>query len=94
MTRVRFYYDVVCPYSYLESHVMEAAEDSGAVEIEWLPFELRPAPRPLLDWSTSEVLVSEFVSGTTLADGGSPGDDAAGVLVAAAGIAGAGPLAP
>ena len=28
---------------------MEAAEDSGAVEIEWLPFELRPAPRPLLE---------------------------------------------
>jgi predicted DsbA family dithiol-disulfide isomerase len=49
MTRVRFYYDVVCPYSYMESHVMEAAEDAGAVEIEWLPFELRPAPRPLLE---------------------------------------------
>ena len=48
MTRVRFYYDVVCPYSYMESHVMEAAEDAGTVAIEWLPFELRPAPRPLL----------------------------------------------
>jgi predicted DsbA family dithiol-disulfide isomerase len=47
--RVRFYYDVVCPYSYMESHVLEAAEDAGAVEIEWLPFELRPAPRPLLE---------------------------------------------
>jgi predicted DsbA family dithiol-disulfide isomerase len=47
--RVRFYYDVVCPYSYLESHVLEAAEDAGAVEVEWLPFELRPAPRPLLE---------------------------------------------
>src|SRR4051812_2741535 len=32
----------------MESHVMEAAEDAGTVEIEWLPFELRPAPRPLL----------------------------------------------
>lgn len=49
MTRVRFYYDVVCPYSYLESHVVEAAEDAGEVEVEWLPFELRPAPRPLLE---------------------------------------------
>ena len=49
MTRVRFYYDVVCPYSYMESHVMEAAEDAGTVEIEWLPFELRPASRPLLE---------------------------------------------
>jgi predicted DsbA family dithiol-disulfide isomerase len=49
LTRVRFYYDVVCPYSYMESHVMEAAEDEGTVEIEWLPFELRPAPRALLE---------------------------------------------
>jgi predicted DsbA family dithiol-disulfide isomerase len=62
LTSVRFYYDVVCPYSYMESHVMEAAEDAGEVEIEWLPFELRPAPRPLLqvrgehlrvDWTTN-----------------------------------------
>jgi predicted DsbA family dithiol-disulfide isomerase len=49
MPRVRFYYDVVCPYSYLETHLMEAAEDAGQVEIEWLPFELRPAPKPLLE---------------------------------------------
>jgi predicted DsbA family dithiol-disulfide isomerase len=49
MPRVRFYYDVVCPYSYMESHVMEAAEDAGDVEVEWLPFELRPAPKPLLE---------------------------------------------
>jgi predicted DsbA family dithiol-disulfide isomerase len=49
MTSVRFYYDVVCPYSYMESHVVEAAEDAGGVEVEWLPFELRPAPRPLLE---------------------------------------------
>jgi predicted DsbA family dithiol-disulfide isomerase len=48
MERIRFYYDVVCPYSYLESHVIEAAEDGGRVEVEWLPFELRPAPKPLL----------------------------------------------
>ena len=49
MRKIRFYYDVVCPYSYMESHVVEAAEDEGAVEVEWLPFELRPAPRPLLE---------------------------------------------
>jgi predicted DsbA family dithiol-disulfide isomerase len=47
--KLRFYYDVVCPYSYLESHVVEEAEDGGRVEVEWLPFELRPAPRPLLE---------------------------------------------
>ncbi len=49
MTTVRFYYDVVCPYSYLESHRLEAAEDAGEVVVEWLPFELRPAPKPLLE---------------------------------------------
>lgn len=46
---VRFYYDVVCPYSYLESHWVEQAEDDGRATVQWLPFELRPAPRPLLD---------------------------------------------
>jgi predicted DsbA family dithiol-disulfide isomerase len=49
MRKVRFYYDVVCPYSYMESHAVEEAEDAGNVEIEWLPFELRPAPKPLLE---------------------------------------------
>ena len=48
MRKVRFYYDVVCPYSYMEGHAVEAVQDAGTVEIEWLPFELRPAPRPLL----------------------------------------------
>jgi predicted DsbA family dithiol-disulfide isomerase len=46
---IRFYYDVVCPYSYMESHALEAAEDAGEVEVTWLPFELRPAPKPLLE---------------------------------------------
>jgi predicted DsbA family dithiol-disulfide isomerase len=61
MRAIRFYYDVVCPYSYMETHAIEAAEDAGEVEVEWLPFELRPAPKPLLevrgdhlrvDWTT------------------------------------------
>jgi predicted DsbA family dithiol-disulfide isomerase len=49
MRKVRFYYDVVCPYSYMEGFAVEAIQDEGTVEIEWLPFELRPAPRPLLE---------------------------------------------
>lgn len=49
MPSVRFYYDVVCPYSYMESHAVEAAEDRGAMTVEWLPYELRPAPKPLLE---------------------------------------------
>lgn len=49
MERIRFYYDLVCPYSYLETHAVAAAEDAGRLEVEWLPSELRPAPRPLLE---------------------------------------------
>jgi predicted DsbA family dithiol-disulfide isomerase len=46
---IGFYYDVVCPYSYMESTVVEAAEDRGDVDVDWLPYELRPAPKPLLE---------------------------------------------
>jgi len=46
---IRFFYDVVCPYSYLESRAVEAAEDTKGVVVEWLPLELRPAPKPLLE---------------------------------------------
>jgi predicted DsbA family dithiol-disulfide isomerase len=46
---VALYYDVVCPYSYMESHVVEAAEDRGEIDVNWLPYELRPAPKPLLE---------------------------------------------
>ena len=49
MRKVRFYYDVVCPYSYMEGFTVEGIQDEGTVEVEWLPFELRPAPRPLLE---------------------------------------------
>ena len=49
MRKVRFYYDVVCPYSYMEGFTVEGIQDAGTAEIEWLPFELRPAPRPLLE---------------------------------------------
>ena len=47
--RIRLYYDVVCPYSYLETHAVEAAEDAGEIDVEWLPRELRPAPDRLLE---------------------------------------------
>lgn len=47
--RIRFFFDVVCPYSYLESHAVEAAEDTRGVIVDWLPLELRPAPKPLLE---------------------------------------------
>jgi predicted DsbA family dithiol-disulfide isomerase len=33
----------------MESRAVEAVEDDGRAEVEWLPFELRPSPRPLLE---------------------------------------------
>ncbi len=46
---LRYYFDLVCPYSYILTSEVEQAEDDGLVEIEWLPFELRPAPEELPD---------------------------------------------
>jgi predicted DsbA family dithiol-disulfide isomerase len=40
---LRCSFDLVCPYSYILAHEVEEAEDEGLVEVEWLPFELRPA---------------------------------------------------
>jgi hypothetical protein len=34
MRKIRLYYDIVCPYSYMESRTVEAAEDAGRVEVE------------------------------------------------------------
>jgi predicted DsbA family dithiol-disulfide isomerase len=44
---LRYYFDLVCPYSYILGFEVERAEDDGLAEIEWLPFELRPAPKEL-----------------------------------------------
>jgi predicted DsbA family dithiol-disulfide isomerase len=44
---LRYYFDLVCPYSYTLGFEVERAEDDGLVKIEWLPFELRPAPKEL-----------------------------------------------
>ena len=44
---LRYFFDVVCPYSYIMGFEVERAEDEGLAEIEWPPFELRPAPAPL-----------------------------------------------
>ena len=44
---LRYYFDLVCPYSYILGFEVERAEDYGLAYIEWLPFELRPAPKGL-----------------------------------------------
>ncbi len=44
---LRYYFDLVCPYSYILTPEVEQAEDEYSLEIRWLPFELRPAPKKL-----------------------------------------------
>jgi predicted DsbA family dithiol-disulfide isomerase len=49
--QVQVFSDYVCPYCFLaERPLNEAlAEFDGAVEVEWMPFELRPYPTPTLE---------------------------------------------
>lgn len=47
--RPRLYYDLVCPYSYLESALVDRCGDAVVEALDWLPYELRPAPAPLLE---------------------------------------------
>jgi predicted DsbA family dithiol-disulfide isomerase len=49
--KVQVYSDYVCPYCFLaDGPLAEAvAEMDGEVEIEWMPFELRPHPTPTLE---------------------------------------------
>ncbi len=50
MLQIKVYSDFVCPYCFLGEVVLDRAlqgiEDK--VEIEWMPFELRPYPTPTL----------------------------------------------
>ncbi len=52
---LRYFFDVVCPYSYIMGFEVEEAENEGVAEIEWLPFELVPAPAPLPPQSSQRV---------------------------------------
>ena len=51
MTKVKIYSDYVCPFCYLGEKVLEEVLQENPeldVEIEWMPFELRPFPKPTL----------------------------------------------
>src|SRR5688572_853353 len=40
--------DFVCPYCFLAEKPLAEATHGLDIEIEWLPFELRPFPQPTL----------------------------------------------
>jgi predicted DsbA family dithiol-disulfide isomerase len=45
---IRLYSDYVCPYCYFAEHILDQATQGQSVIVEWMPFELRPAPTPTL----------------------------------------------
>lgn len=46
--KISVYSDYVCPYCFLAEFPLQQAAESRDVEIEWMPFELRPAPAETL----------------------------------------------
>lgn len=46
--KIEIYSDYVCPYCLLAKAPLFEAVQGQDVEIEWMPFELRPAPEPTL----------------------------------------------
>lgn len=47
--KIQVYSDYVCPFCFLAKHPFEEAIQDKDVEVEWLPFELRPEPSEPLD---------------------------------------------
>jgi predicted DsbA family dithiol-disulfide isomerase len=46
--KIKVFSDYVCPYCFLAEIPLAAASAQQDVEVEWLPFELRPEPQPTL----------------------------------------------
>ncbi|MGA2254215.1 MAG: DsbA family oxidoreductase [Thermoguttaceae bacterium] len=45
---IKVYSDYVCPFCFLGEFPLKEAVQGKDVEVEWMPFELRPAPNPTL----------------------------------------------
>ncbi len=46
--KIKVYSDYVCPYCFLAKQTLDEVTQEQDVEIEWMPFELRPYPTPTL----------------------------------------------
>src|SRR5262245_16344516 len=46
--KIKVYSDYVCPFCYLAEFPLREAIRGKDVEVEWMPFELRPSPSPTL----------------------------------------------
>ena len=45
---IKLYSDYACPYCYFAEYMLDEATQGHAVTVEWMPFELRPAPSETL----------------------------------------------
>src|SRR3954454_7467673 len=46
--KIKAYSDYVCPFCYLAEFPLREAIRGKDIEVEWMPFELRPEPHPTL----------------------------------------------
>lgn len=47
--KIKVYSDYICPFCFLAKTPFEKAIEGKDVEVEWLPFELRPSPAEQID---------------------------------------------
>ncbi|QQD81862.1 DsbA family oxidoreductase [Bacillus siamensis] len=47
--QIKVYTDYVCPFCFVGKAAFEEAIKDKDVQVEWMPFELRPSPSPKLD---------------------------------------------
>ncbi|BFH68809.1 2-hydroxychromene-2-carboxylate isomerase [Paenibacillus dendritiformis] len=57
--KIKAYSDFICPFCYLGKGPLDEIVNEKDVEVEWMPFELRPAPYLKIDpWNEPEKLRS------------------------------------
>ncbi|WP_079911253.1 DsbA family protein [Paenibacillus sp. 32352] len=47
--KIQAYSDFICPFCFLAKGPLDEAVKGKEVEVEWMPFELRPSPAPPID---------------------------------------------
>lgn len=50
MVKIKVYVDLVCPYCFFAEQIIEriSEEKGNEMDVEWMPYELRPYPTPTL----------------------------------------------
>ncbi|QED46645.1 DsbA family oxidoreductase [Cytobacillus dafuensis] len=57
--KIKAYSDFICPFCFLGKGPLDEIAKEKDVEVEWMPFELRPNPYPKIDpWQEPEKLSS------------------------------------